>query len=86
VINDEFAGKAIVLALAMDGKSYAAFERPARARAFTIKGDVISEGGRLYDFDGRNLAAPAERLQALSAHQEFWHSWRAFHPDTQWDH
>jgi hypothetical protein len=86
VINDEFAGKAIVLALALDGRSYAGFERPAKAQLFTIKGDVISEGSTLYDFDGRNLAAPEERLKALSAHQEFWHSWRTFHPDTLRDH
>jgi hypothetical protein len=82
IINDEFGGKAIVIALAMDGSSYGAFERPALPKPFTIEGDVISAGNSSYGLDGRDRAGSANRLKAIRAHQEFWHSWRTFHPQT----
>ncbi|HVZ64305.1 MAG TPA: DUF3179 domain-containing (seleno)protein [Lacunisphaera sp.] len=82
VINDEVGGKPIVLALADDGQGYVAFERPAPSREFTLAHDILSADGQAYDFSGRNLAAPADRLAPVRAHQEFWHSWRTFHPGT----
>jgi hypothetical protein len=82
VINDQFGGKSIVLALAKDGRSFAAFERTKDGAPFTIDGDVLSANGVSYSFDGRRVGSPEERLVAIAAHQEFWHSWRTFHPDT----
>jgi hypothetical protein len=35
--------------------------------------------GRSYDLGGR---ADTDSLKAVPASQEFWHSWRTFHPDT----
>ncbi len=81
VINDEVGGQAIVLALAIDRKSFVGFERPAGA-TFALEGDVLVASGKRYDFSGRNLADPVERLKAINASQEFWHSWRTFHPAT----
>jgi hypothetical protein len=83
IINDTVGGKPIVLALAVDGQGFAAFERPAGAEAFTMKDNILSAGGNSYDFSGRDLATPSERLGQVNAHQEFWHSWRTFHPATQ---
>ncbi len=82
IVNDTIGGKPIVLALAVDGQGYVAFERPAGAGDFTLQDDLLSAGGKSYDFSGRNVAMPAQRLQGVNAHQEFWHSWRTFHPDT----
>jgi hypothetical protein len=82
IINDELGGRAVLIALATDGVSYAAFVRPGAA-TFTIEGDVLSGGGQSYGFDGRSLTIPMQRLEAVNAHQEFWHSWRDFHPDTE---
>ncbi len=82
IINDEFGGQAIVIALATDGSSYGVFERPAPAQPFAIEGDVISAAGRSYGLDGLERTEPANRLKAIKAHQEFWHSWRTFHPET----
>jgi len=80
VINDRVGDQAIVLVLATDGQSFAAFERPAGS--FTIQGDIIAADGRTYDLAGRDRAEPAMRLKPVQAHQEFWHSWRTFHPGT----
>ncbi len=84
VVNDRVGDVPVVLAVAADQKSFAVFERPDGA-SFTLRGDVLLANGREYDFSGRDLAAPARRLRSLNAHQEFWHSWRTFHPDTQRD-
>jgi len=82
VLNDVVGGQPIVLALAPDGQGFAAFLRPNASEPFTLEGDVLSGGGRSYDLAGRDRADPARRLVVVNAHQEFWHSWRTFHPDT----
>jgi hypothetical protein len=80
VINDNVGETPIVLVLAADGQGFAAFARPGGE--FQLEGDVLTSEGRRYDFAGRDLADPALRLRALPASQEFWHSWRTFHPET----
>lgn len=83
VINDQVGDTPIVLVLCSDQQSFAAFERPAASERFTIQDDTLSSAGKFYDFSGRELAAPGQHLRKLSAYQEFWHSWRAFHPETK---
>jgi hypothetical protein len=83
LINDQVGHTPIVLALSADQQSFAAFERPAASEFFTIQDDILSSAGKSYDFSGRELAAPGEHLRKLFAYQEFWHSWRTFHPETK---
>lgn len=80
VINDQLGDTPLVLALAPDDKSFAAFVRPGGA--FTLQGDTLSADGRTYDFSGRERSGAGPALRAVPAYQEFWHSWRTFHPDT----
>lgn len=80
VINDSVGETPIVLVLAVDGQGIAAFARPGGE--FRLEEDVLISEGRRYDFLGRDLDDPARRLQMLPASQEFWHSWRTFHPGT----
>jgi hypothetical protein len=82
ILNDQVGDVPVVLVVAADKKSYAAFERPSAATTFTLEGDVLHADGRSYDFSGRDLAEPGRTLRSVNAHQEFWHSWRTFHPDT----
>ncbi len=83
VINDRVGGTPVVLALSADGRSFVAFERPADVAAFVLTGDVLAANGRTYDFSGRELNGAAPPLTRIAASQEFWHSWRSFHPATQ---
>ena len=83
VINDQLGDMPIVLILSSDQQSFAAFERPAASELFTIQEDTLSSAGKSYDFSGRELAAAAQHLRKLPASQEFWHSWRTFHPETK---
>jgi Protein of unknown function (DUF3179) len=82
VINDVIGSVPVVLVLATDQRSYAAFERPDAGWLFELKGDVLSANGHSFDFSGRDLAGQVQRLKNVDGHQEFWHSWRTFHPDT----
>jgi hypothetical protein len=83
VINDEVGGTRVVIALAQDEKSFVVFERP-EGMTFTLDGDTLVDGKKRYDFSGREVAEGTAnfRLKAIKASQEFWHSWRTFHPDT----
>lgn len=77
VINDELGGIPLVITLGADGASFYAFERPSR-EAFSPAGDSIVGGTGRYALNGRGV----KELKRVPASQEFWHSWRTFHPTT----
>lgn len=79
VIHDTLGGKPIVLALAADRASFAAFERPDAATRFGLRRDSLVAAGGSYALSG---TGPTGRLKKVPASQEFWHSWRTFHPAT----
>jgi len=81
VINDIIGHTPIVLALAADGQSFAAFERPTD-EIFTICHDTLFSAGRTYSFSGIDLEIPSQHLKKAQAYQQFWHSWRTFYPDS----
>lgn len=78
-INDTLGGTAVVLAVAADSASFAAFVRPDAATPLTLDGDSLRGPGAAWGFDGRGASGA---LRPLAASQEFWHSWRTFHPRT----
>ena len=79
VVNDVVGGTPVVLALAGDRASFVAFERPDPAARFVVRGDSLVTGTQAYALDGRGAAGV---LTPVTAYQEFWHSWRTFHPGT----
>ena len=83
IINDVVGNQPIVLALSVDEQSFVAFERPSATESFSIRHDTLMANGRHYDFTGQELVGKSEQLSKVRAYQEFWHSWRTFHPQTQ---
>ncbi len=83
VINDEIGNVPIVLVLSSDTISFSAFQRQSEAEIFSIRNDTLLTGKASYDFSGRNLSPNASPLKRIIAYQEFWHSWRTFHPGTE---
>jgi hypothetical protein len=79
VVNDVLGGRPIVLALASDRASFFAFERPASAIRFALRTDSLVAAGQAFALSGRGDTGV---LKPVSASQEFWHSWRTFHPGT----
>lgn len=79
VVNDDVGGKPIVLALASDSMSFFAFERPEASTRFELVADSLVAGDHRFAFSGQGTRG---NLSPVFASQEFWHSWRTFHPAT----
>lgn len=79
VVNDVVGGTPVVLLLASDRTNFFAYERPDPATRFTLRGDSLVAPDRAYASSGRGAGAA---LKPVPASQEFWHSWRTFHPAT----
>lgn len=80
VVNDVVGGTPIVLVLAQDGASFFAFQRPDSVTRFVPRGDSLVAKGMAFAIDGRGAKT---HLAPVKASQEFWHSWRTFHPETK---
>ncbi len=83
VVNDVIDNQAIVLVLSEDDKSFAAFERPASNNLFSIQNDTLQSDSFSYNLAGKSLTNTAISLKKVPVYQEFWHSWRTFHPQTE---
>lgn len=79
VINDDVGGQPVVLVLAPDSASFFAYRRPDADTQFVLDGDHLVAGEQRYDLGGRGETAS---LTPVFVSQEFWHSWRTFHPGT----
>jgi hypothetical protein len=68
--------------LAADGKSFFAFERPNDAAKVTLSNNILLYNDRRFALNGRGIDT-AFSFKQIPAFQEFWHSWRSFHPNTK---
>jgi hypothetical protein len=90
IIQDSLAGHPIVILLENDSSSFHVFSR-------TMDGSILQfdkapgenvftdrSTHSLWNMEGLCLNGPLKdkRLQALPAYQEFWHSWKQFHPNS----
>ncbi len=82
IINDQVGDTPILLALAKDGKSFMAFERP-NGKKFSLKNDTLSTSTDRYNWLGKSLNPSTPDLKNVAAYQEFWHSWKTFHGDAR---
>ena len=83
IVNDVVGDQPIVIVVAEDNQSFAAFERLSESDTFSVRNDTLLLKEKRYDFSGRDLSTLTGRLTPLKAYQEFWHSWQTFHPDTR---
>lgn len=89
VVNTRLGGQPVLLTLAPDGLTYRAFDRIVAGRALTF---TPLTDGQFTDRETQTVWSKAGRATAgtlaghqlayVPAHQEFWHSWRSFHPNT----
>lgn len=82
MIRDRVGNQAVILVLAGDGNSYAAFKDPMPEKPAAWQNDTLRIGSDRWDMRGRPAGSAGAPLQHLNAHQEFWHSWQTFHPAT----
>jgi hypothetical protein len=81
VINDKIGGIPVMLTISSDGASFAAFERSSEDETFSILNDSLISNKSRYDFSGKD--GSGNKLKRVKAYQEFWHSWKTFHPETE---
>lgn len=81
LIHTSVADKHVVLILSEDRFSFNAFESDMPVSSASLASDTLILNGQPYDFSGKRVGGPGE-LKKISAYQEFWHSWRTFHPGT----
>jgi len=82
IIHDKIGDVWLVLVLSEDQQSFGAFERTSESETFLLRSDTIVVNDKIYNFAGHGLTTP-DNLKKLKAYQEFWHSWRTFHPNTK---
>jgi hypothetical protein len=82
IINDKIGNKPVVLILSSDNQSFVAFERSSDSEVFAFRNDTLIVNDKKYNLSGREVAA-SQQLKKINAYQEFWHSWKTFHPQTE---
>lgn len=85
LIEDNVGGSPILLVLAKNGKSFFAFDKPASSSTFALNNDTLLFGDRRFQLNGKGIDTSFS-LTPVPAYQEFWHSWRSFHPRTEQYH
>ncbi|MDF7818400.1 DUF3179 domain-containing (seleno)protein [Runella sp. MFBS21] len=84
VINDMIGYLPITLILASDKQSFVALRRATPGQKLVLQNDTLIDGGGIkYSLLGESLQPMHPDLLRVNAYQEYWHSWRTFHPDTQ---
>ncbi len=82
IINDVVSTTPIVLFVASDATSLFAYQRLFPEQIFTLKSDTLTDGVTTYNLLGKPYDPLAKSLTPVKVVQEYWHSWRIFHPQT----
>ncbi|MBL7816818.1 MAG: DUF3179 domain-containing protein [Saprospiraceae bacterium] len=82
IIYDELAKQPIAILLSRDNNSFVVLERVDKNQRFLLQNDTIKSAQGNYNFMGYSLNSKIPNLKKVKAYQEYWHSWRTFHPIT----
>jgi len=82
IIHDTVGQQPVLIALADDNKSFFAYLRPDATTVFSLKNDSLRLGEKAWNLLGMATNPADGNLRRINAYQEFWHSWRTFHPHT----
>jgi hypothetical protein len=96
VINDSLPGLPLVIVIETDNASFHAWDRTVSNKdLLNITYQLVFTADSLgfkdlttnstWNFDGLAIDGPlkGQQLKPVQASQEFWHSWRTFHPKTE---
>jgi hypothetical protein len=90
IIEDSFASTPLLLTISPNERSFYVFNRNTANGVLHFLPDSIStvlrddKTNSSWNINGICIDGPmkGDRLQTVQAYQEFWHSWKAFHPET----
>jgi Protein of unknown function (DUF3179) len=91
IINDSLTGLPVVIVLEADTVSFHAWSRIVDNQTLYFTRDSSNhylqdaQTNSKWDFNGLCIEGilKDQRLIPLHAYQEFWHSWKTFHPATE---
>lgn len=91
VINDQISGRPIVLAVEADSASFHTWVSIAGMDTlqFSLNDSlnvlIDQQSGSRWNWKGQCETGKyaGSQLEVLTSYQEFWHSWRTFHPNTE---
>lgn len=81
IIRNKVDKTPFLLILAADNSSFFAYEDPRPGEPVSLNNDTLIIGTKAYLLNGKSIDNSGW-LSPLKAYQEFWHSWRQFHPGT----
>jgi hypothetical protein len=81
IIHDKITGIPLLIVVSGDDKSFFVFERPDENSIFSLTNDTLIWNNHHFRIDGKGIDTLFS-LKPVQASQEFWHSWRTFHPGT----
>jgi len=89
VLNDELNKTNLLLTLENDSLTYHAFNSQLNGKLLHFQMDTAGrltdkETASVWDWDGLSIEGTLKgnRLSKVQAYQEYWHSWKHFHPNT----
>ena len=83
VINDMLGEFPVAVIVLKDRKTLFAFRRNTPFQELAFRQDTLTDGKIDYHFSGVPIDASASPLKMIPVYQEYWHSWRTFHPETK---
>ena len=89
LLNDQFGATPLLIGLEDDDHSFHVFNRQVDGKALTFKLDTTgrftdNETSSTWNWEGLCVSGTSKgkQLTKLQAYQEYWHSWKHFHPGT----
>jgi len=82
IIHDVLQSQPIIVVVGDDHKSLTGFRRISDQQQFVMHGDTLNDGTNKYDLRGQSIDNNIPDLVPFIVYQEYWHSWRTFHPHT----
>lgn len=80
-LNDVVDHTPVVITLASDNQSFFVYQKTTESNC-SLSEDTLQCGDQIFSLDGHCISDSTVQLQSINAYQEFWHSWKYFHPET----
>ena len=91
LVTDSLPGLPLLVVMEKDGETFHTWNRKLGNRVLnfqlgTSTNEMIeTNSGSMWSFNGTCIAGSMKgaKLELVQSYQEFWHSWKTFHPNTQ---
>jgi hypothetical protein len=82
MIQDVIQDQPILILVSDHNRNLTGLRRISPDQHFELKGDTLTDGTNAYHLNGHALNEGVHDLDRITIYQEYWHSWRTFHPKT----